>query len=107
MSAEQTIPILLYHKIGRPPRGARVAGHYVSPGLFRRHLAHLNEDAVNIDFIGFAGFVVSEDHVSHFDVSLDLFEFRVPQNLYLLRLQVLYKGFLCSQLGSSMSQLHI
>jgi peptidoglycan/xylan/chitin deacetylase (PgdA/CDA1 family) len=41
MTAEQTIPILLYHKIGRPPRGALVAGHYVSPGLFRRHLAYL------------------------------------------------------------------
>lgn len=41
MTAELTIPILLYHKIGRPPRGARVAGHYVSPGLFRRHLAYL------------------------------------------------------------------
>jgi len=41
MDAEPTIPILLYHKIGRPPRGARVAGQYVSPGLFRRHLAYL------------------------------------------------------------------
>ncbi len=35
------VPILLYHKLGRPPRGARVAGHYVSPALFRRHLAYL------------------------------------------------------------------
>jgi len=43
MSAEQTIPILLYHKIGRPPRGARVRGQYVSPGLFRRHLAYLRD----------------------------------------------------------------
>ncbi|UCC67889.1 MAG: polysaccharide deacetylase family protein [Armatimonadota bacterium] len=41
MSAEPAIPILLYHKIGRPPRGARVRGHYVSPGLFRRHLTYL------------------------------------------------------------------
>jgi peptidoglycan/xylan/chitin deacetylase (PgdA/CDA1 family) len=35
------IPILLYHKIGRPPVGARVPGQYVSPPLFRRHLAYL------------------------------------------------------------------
>jgi peptidoglycan/xylan/chitin deacetylase (PgdA/CDA1 family) len=41
MSREQRIPILLYHKVGHPPRGARVPGHYVSPGLFRRHLACL------------------------------------------------------------------
>ncbi len=41
MSAETPIPSLLYHKIGRPPRGARVPGQYVSPGLFRRHLAYL------------------------------------------------------------------
>jgi peptidoglycan/xylan/chitin deacetylase (PgdA/CDA1 family) len=39
--SEPTIPILLYHKIGRPPRGARVPGQYVSPGLFRRHLSYL------------------------------------------------------------------
>jgi peptidoglycan/xylan/chitin deacetylase (PgdA/CDA1 family) len=41
MSGEPNIPILLYHKIGRPPSGARVAGHYVSPRLFRRHLDYL------------------------------------------------------------------
>lgn len=41
MTAELTIPILLYHKVGRPPRGARVPGHYLSPGLFRRHLSYL------------------------------------------------------------------
>jgi peptidoglycan/xylan/chitin deacetylase (PgdA/CDA1 family) len=35
------IPILLYHKIGRPPRGARVPGQYVAPGLFRKHLDYL------------------------------------------------------------------
>jgi peptidoglycan/xylan/chitin deacetylase (PgdA/CDA1 family) len=35
------IPVLLYHKLGRPPRGARVPGHYVSPGLFSRHLDYL------------------------------------------------------------------
>ena len=35
------IPILLYHRIGRPPRGARVPGQYVSPGLLRRHLSYL------------------------------------------------------------------
>jgi len=39
--AAPTIPILLYHKVGRPPRGARVPGHYVSPQLFRRHLDYL------------------------------------------------------------------
>lgn len=42
MSRESTIPILLYHKIGDPPRGARGPGHYVSPGLFRRHLSYLH-----------------------------------------------------------------
>jgi len=41
MTDELAIPILLYHKLGRPPRGARVAGHYVSPDLFRRHLSYL------------------------------------------------------------------
>jgi len=41
VSRESTIPILLYHKIGDPPRGARGPGHYVSPGLFRRHLSYL------------------------------------------------------------------
>jgi peptidoglycan/xylan/chitin deacetylase (PgdA/CDA1 family) len=41
MSREKRIPILLYHKVGRPPRGARVPGHYVSPALFRRHLEYL------------------------------------------------------------------
>lgn len=41
MRRERRIPVLLYHKVGRPPRGARVPGHYVSPGLFRRHLAYL------------------------------------------------------------------
>ena len=40
-SARPSIPILLYHKIGRPPRGARVPGHYVSPRLFARHLDYL------------------------------------------------------------------
>ena len=39
--ADPGIPLLLYHKIGRPPRGARVPGQYVSPGLFRRHLDYL------------------------------------------------------------------
>jgi peptidoglycan/xylan/chitin deacetylase (PgdA/CDA1 family) len=41
MPAELTIPILLYHRLGRPPRGARVPGQYVSPELFRRHLSFL------------------------------------------------------------------
>jgi peptidoglycan/xylan/chitin deacetylase (PgdA/CDA1 family) len=40
-NARPSIPILLYHKIGRPPRGARVPGHYVSPRLFVRHLDYL------------------------------------------------------------------
>jgi len=35
------IPILLYHRLGRPPRGARVPGQFVSSRLFRRHLAFL------------------------------------------------------------------
>jgi peptidoglycan/xylan/chitin deacetylase (PgdA/CDA1 family) len=34
-------PVLLYHKIGCPPRGCRLAGHYVSPGLFRKQLRFL------------------------------------------------------------------
>lgn len=38
---DTAIPILLYHKIGLPPRGARVPGQYVSPRLFRRHLSYL------------------------------------------------------------------
>jgi len=41
MAPDVAIPILLYHKIGRPPRGARVPGQYVSPKLFRRHLSYL------------------------------------------------------------------
>lgn len=41
MAAEPLTPILLYHKLGRPPRGARVPGHYVSPARFRRHLDYL------------------------------------------------------------------
>lgn len=43
MSADNTIPILLYHKIGRAPPGALVRGHYVSLGMFRRHLAYLKD----------------------------------------------------------------
>jgi len=45
MSADRIVPmpILLYHKVGRPPAGARVPGQYVSPGLFRKHLAHLKQ----------------------------------------------------------------
>lgn len=41
MEREPRVPILLYHKVGRPPRGARVPGQYVSPGLFRKHLDYL------------------------------------------------------------------
>jgi len=41
MSGGPAIPILLYHKIGAPPRGARLPGQYVSPALFRRHLDYL------------------------------------------------------------------
>jgi len=41
MSSDLTVPILLYHKIADPPRRARVPGQYVSPGLFRKHLAYL------------------------------------------------------------------
>jgi peptidoglycan/xylan/chitin deacetylase (PgdA/CDA1 family) len=40
-SARSAIPILLYHKIGSPPRGARVPGQYVPPRLFARHLDYL------------------------------------------------------------------
>ena len=41
MAADPLTPILLYHKLGRPPQGARVPGHYVSPARFRRHLDYL------------------------------------------------------------------
>lgn len=41
MNPEPPIPILLYHKVGPAPRGARVRGQCVSAGLFRRHLAYL------------------------------------------------------------------
>ena len=41
MDREPAIPILLYHKLGRPPRGARVPGQYVSPKLFGKHLGYL------------------------------------------------------------------
>ena len=43
MPGELSIPILLYHKIGDPPPGARVPGQYVSAKLFRKHLAYLAE----------------------------------------------------------------
>ena len=49
-----------------------------------RHLANLNEYTINVKFFSFASFVVSKNGASNFDVSLDFFEFRVPQNLYLL-----------------------
>lgn len=35
------IPILLYHKIGRPQPRSLVKGQYVSPSLFRGHLGYL------------------------------------------------------------------
>jgi len=41
MTKEPPIPILLYHKIGRPARGSRRPGQCVSTRLFRRHLAYL------------------------------------------------------------------
>lgn len=34
-------PILTWHHVGRRPRGARLKGLYVSPGLFARQLAEL------------------------------------------------------------------
>ena len=37
-TADDGIPILLYHRLGTPPRAARIKGQYVSPGLFRRHM---------------------------------------------------------------------
>jgi len=43
MEADPVVPILLYHKIGRPPRGAKVAGQHLSPGLFRRQLCYLRD----------------------------------------------------------------
>ena len=42
MTKEPPIPILLYHKIGRPARGSRLPGQCVSARLFRRHLAYLS-----------------------------------------------------------------
>jgi len=41
MPEEPATPILLYHKVGQPPRGARVPGQHVSARLFRRHMAYL------------------------------------------------------------------
>ncbi len=41
MSTRRLAPILLYHKVGNPPRGARVPGQCVSPGLFAKHLSWL------------------------------------------------------------------
>jgi peptidoglycan/xylan/chitin deacetylase (PgdA/CDA1 family) len=41
MAPHAPVPILLYHRLGTPPRGARVPGQYVSPRRFRRHLAFL------------------------------------------------------------------
>lgn len=32
------IPILMYHRVGVAGPGSKVPGHYVSPGLFARHL---------------------------------------------------------------------
>ena len=37
-SADDGIPILLYHKIGTPQRASRIKRQYVSPGLFRLHM---------------------------------------------------------------------
>jgi len=49
--AHDGIPILMYHHLGKPPRGA-VAGHYVSPRLFAgqlRALARRGYQAVTMD----------------------------------------------------------
>jgi len=35
------VPILMYHRIGKAPRGSLVPGHYVAPALFRRHMTLL------------------------------------------------------------------
>jgi len=50
--AENGIPILMYHRLGRPPAGTKVAGHFVSPGLFAAHLralARLGYQSVSLD----------------------------------------------------------
>jgi len=50
--AQDGIPILMYHKLGQRPAGARVPGHFVSARLFRAHLqafARLGYRAVSLD----------------------------------------------------------
>jgi peptidoglycan/xylan/chitin deacetylase (PgdA/CDA1 family) len=37
------VPILMYHKVGRRPRGARLKGLYVSPRLFAQQIGELRE----------------------------------------------------------------
>lgn len=41
MSQTFRVPILMYHKVERLNRRSTVRGHYVSPKLFRRHMAVL------------------------------------------------------------------
>jgi len=41
MVAAYGIPVLLYHRLGRPQAASLVKGQYVSPGLFRKHLGSL------------------------------------------------------------------
>jgi peptidoglycan/xylan/chitin deacetylase (PgdA/CDA1 family) len=38
------LPILMYHKAGRPPFRARLRGLYIPPGTFMRQLAELREN---------------------------------------------------------------
>ena len=54
---EEALPILLYHKVGLPPRGCRLPGHYVSPGLFRKQMAFLSAQgyqAISLSRLGAA-----------------------------------------------------
>lgn len=46
------IPILMYHRLGRPPAGSRVAGHFAAPCLFAgqmRTLRKLGYTTVTLD----------------------------------------------------------
>ncbi|MBF0555623.1 MAG: polysaccharide deacetylase family protein [Nitrospirae bacterium] len=58
--------VLTYHNIGRPPKGARLPGLYVSPGAFHLQMRYLKAagfTVVSLD--GIVDFVNSQSHVNH------------------------------------------
>lgn len=38
------IPILMYHKVGKPPEGSKIKKLWVHPSMFRKHLAYLSDE---------------------------------------------------------------